>query len=108
MAGWCGDRDGMLVAVQAAADGFDRPAGHFAGVVAAFAFPAAVGIDGQTALGVALNVVDVADWCVTERIATPPIPKNDQLFEEPIKAAAQRITACQRSTHGRGVQAAPP
>ena len=61
MAGWCGDHDGVLVAVQAAADGFDRAAGHFAGVVAAFTFPAAVGIDGQTALGVALNVVEVAD-----------------------------------------------
>jgi hypothetical protein len=38
-----GDLDRMVVAVQAAGDGLDYPAGHLAGVVAAFAFPAAIG-----------------------------------------------------------------
>ena len=46
MACWCGDLDLVELAVEPAGDGFDFPAGHFAGIVAAFAFPAAVGIDG--------------------------------------------------------------
>ena len=83
----------MLSAVQAAGDGLDIPARHLTRIVAAFAFAAAIGVDRETAIGVALNVVDMADRRVTERIAAALIPKYDQLSQEPVEAAAARITA---------------
>jgi hypothetical protein len=93
VAGGRGDLDRVMLAVQAAGKLFDFPTGHLSGVVAAFAFSATVGIDRQTTIREASDVIDVADRRVTEWIPAPPIPKHDQLSEEAIELAAQGITA---------------
>jgi hypothetical protein len=51
-----------------AADDFHLPAGHLSGIVAAFAFSSAARVNGQATFGVTLNVLDVADRRITERI----------------------------------------
>ena len=98
----------MALAVQPAADHFDLPTRHLAGIVAALALPTAVGVDGEAVVGVALNVVDVPDRRITERIAAVPIPPHDQLPDVAVKLAAVRIATGQRSTDRRGVEPAPP
>ena len=75
VAGWGGDLDRVAPAVQAAGDGFDLPARHLPQVVAPFAGATAVRVDGQAIVGAALNVINVADRRITERIPAAPITK---------------------------------
>ncbi len=98
----------MLLAVQTAGDSLDIPARHLTRIVATFALPAAIGIDRESAVGVALNVVDVADWRVTVGVPAVPIPGHDQPSEMAVEAATTRITTDQGPTHRCGVEPPPP
>ena len=53
-------------------------------------------------------MINVADRRITERIPAAPITKHDQLSEEPVETAAERITTGQWPTLRCGVQPAPP
>jgi hypothetical protein len=97
---WGGDLDCVALAVQPATSNFDLPARHLAGIVAAFALPATVGIDGQATIGVALDVVDVANRRITEWVAASPIPPHDQLPDVAVEVAAVRIPTNQRPPTG--------
>jgi hypothetical protein len=55
-------------AVEAAVDEGDVPSGHFADLVAAFAGAASICEGGESAVGVAFDVVEVPDGCVRVRV----------------------------------------
>jgi hypothetical protein len=70
MAGGCGDDDLVRITVEAAIDHFEAPARHFSDEVAALAGAATVDVIRGSAVGMASDVVDVADWGITERVPT--------------------------------------
>ena len=69
----------------------DVPAGHFAGLVAVGADAAAVGQGGGAAVGVALDVVEVADGGVAGGVAAGVVAEPDQLGEPAVEPAPLRI-----------------
>jgi hypothetical protein len=105
---WSGDLDGVGLPIQSGGDDLDLPARHFSDIVAAFAFPTAVGVDGQAAVCVALNVVNVPDRRLTVRIPAFPVPPHDQLSKVTVEVAAMRISTSQRPADRQGVESAPP
>ena len=100
MAGRRGDLDGVGLPVQSAGDQLDLPARHFSDIVAAFAFATAVGVDSEAAVAVAMNMVDVADRCLTVAVAAFPISLHDQLPKVAVEAAAVWISTRERPTDG--------
>ena len=106
MAGRRSDLDGVAWAVQSAGDGFDLPVRHFPDIVAAFARPATIEIDGQAALCEPLNVINVTYRCIAVRVSAHPIPEHDQLPKEPVELPAERITTDNRSSIWLGVEPA--
>ena len=70
--------------------------------------PLEIGVDGEAAVGVAADVIDVADRRLTEGVAAFPVPPHDQLPEVAVEAAAMRISTGQRPADRRGVEPAPP
>lgn len=97
VAGGCGDDHGVGFVEVFGVDDADLPAGHFAGVVAAFAGTAPVAVAGGSAVGVAGDVVEVADRRPAERVpACLLIAEPDQAGQPAVEAALVRIP-----THNR-------
>jgi hypothetical protein len=69
VAGGCGDDDLVRQRGEAAVDGFEVPSGHFMDEVAAGAGTSSVEVGGQSAVGVAGDVVEVADGRIAERVS---------------------------------------
>ena len=75
----------------------DPPAGHFAGVVAACAYAAAVDVGGGSTGAVAGDVINVTDRGITERIPARLVPPSDELGQPAVEAAPARIPADNRA-----------
>src|SRR5215213_8894942 len=104
VAGGGGDGDGVWLVVSAVVGDGGGPAGHFADVVAAGAQPAAVGQGGGSAVGAAMDVVEVADGCVAVGVAAGAVPQPDQGAEGAVEAAAEPIGSDDWSVGGGGEQ----
>src|SRR4051812_9908521 len=91
-AGGGGEDNGGGVVEVFGVDHADLPAGHFAGVVAAFASTAPVAVAGGSAVGMAGDVIEVADRRPAERIpACFLIAEPDQAGQPAVEAALVRI-----------------
>jgi hypothetical protein len=93
VAGGCDDVDGVRPAVEAAVDERDVPSGHFPNLVAAFALAASICECGESAIGVASDVVDVPYGCATKGITASLVAKPDELVEPAVEVASGRIPA---------------
>jgi hypothetical protein len=91
VAGGCGDDHGVGFVEVFGVDEGDLPSRHFPGMVAAFTSSAAIHIAGASAVGVAGDVVDVADGCAAERIPAGLVAEFDQVGEPAVEAAAAGI-----------------
>ena len=83
-------------------DELDLPAGHLADVVAAGADPAPVGQAGGAARAVGVDVVEVADRGVAERVAAAAVvADSDQVGQRPVEASAAGVGRRSSAVWGR-------
>ena len=66
MSSGCGDDHGVGLVEEAGVDHLDLPAGHLAGVVAAFAGAAPIGVAGWSTFTVTRAVINVTDGSAAE------------------------------------------
>ena len=92
MSGGCGDHDAVGCVEEPGVDDGDLPAGHFAGVVAAFAGAAAVGVTGGSAFALTDDVINMSNGRTTE--GTPAsllIAEPDELSKPALETALMLI-----------------